>query len=302
MDREGSSLRAIFFALGANLAIAVAKTAAAVYTGSGSMLAEAIHSLADSGNQALLLLGLHQARKPPSPDYPLGHGKAVYFWSFIVALMLFSMGGLFSIYEGWHKLHQPEAIVAPWLAILILVFSLAAEAMSLRACLRVVNHVRGERSLWRWFRDSRQSELIVVFGEDVAAMAGLSVALVAVLLSALTGNPWFDALGSMVIGMLLVLVALFVGYEVKGLLIGQSVDADTKRAILGFLGGHAEVAEVLNLITLQLGDEMMVAVKARMREEHDARALVEAVNRCERDLRGAFPAVKWIFFEPDFGV
>src|SRR5687768_1792163 len=177
MAGKADSVRTILFALAANLAIAAAKTAAAIFTGSSSMLAEAIHSYADAGNQGLLLWGMKQAKRPPTPDYPLGWGKAVFFWSFIVALVLFSLGGLFSLYEGWHKLHSAEALAYPWLAVGILVFGIAAETVSLRACLHEVGKVRNGRALWRWFRESRQSELVVILGEDLAALIGLVLAL-----------------------------------------------------------------------------------------------------------------------------
>ncbi|MGH8643408.1 MAG: cation diffusion facilitator family transporter, partial [Gammaproteobacteria bacterium] len=172
MSQQADSVKPILYALGANAAIALAKLYAAVSTGSSAMLAEAIHSVADCANQGLLLLGIKRAKRPASAEHPLGHGKAVYFWSFIVALMLFSMGGLFSVKEGAHKLHAQEPLSAPWLAIGVLVFSIAVEVVSLTGCLREVNKVRGQRSLWRWFRESRQSELIVVLGEDIAALLG----------------------------------------------------------------------------------------------------------------------------------
>src|SRR3954469_5829390 len=151
---KADSVRTILYALGANLAIAAAKTGAAIFTGSSAMLAEAIHSFADSANQALLLWGMKQAKRPPSPDSPLGWGKAVFFWSFIVALVLFSVGGLFSVYEGWHKLAQPAPLSYAWVAVAILVFGVIAESISLRACLVEVNKVRGTASLWRWFHES----------------------------------------------------------------------------------------------------------------------------------------------------
>jgi cation diffusion facilitator family transporter len=294
-----NSLRSIYVALAANAAIAAAKLGAAVYTGSTSMLAEAIHSAADSANQALLLLGVQRARRPPSADHPLGYGKAIYFWSFVVALLLFSLGGMFSIYEGRHKLGSSEAIEAPWLAILILVFSLVMETLSLRTCLREVNKSRRGRTLWRWFRDSRQSELIVVFGEDLAALAGLSIALLALLLTVATGDPVFDAAGSIVIGVLLIVVAVGVAVEVKSLLIGESAEAEVKQAIHAFLSERAEVEQIFTLITLQLGADLMVAVKARMTEQGSVQGLIEAINRCEAELRKNFPAIRWIFFEPD---
>ena len=180
MAGQGDSIRAILFALGANFTIFVTKGVAAFITGSGAMLAETVHSLADCGNQLLLLLGLRQARTPPSPDYPLGYGKAIYFWSFLVAVMLFSVGGMFSVYEGVHKLQHPEPLKQWWWAVGVLVVSIAAEAVSMRACLVEVNKARGSRSLARWFRESRQAELVVIFGEDLAALFGLIFALVAI--------------------------------------------------------------------------------------------------------------------------
>ncbi|MDX2299094.1 MAG: cation diffusion facilitator family transporter [Xanthomonadaceae bacterium] len=299
MAGKANSLRTIFFALGANFAIFLAKTAAAVMTGSGAMLAEAVHSLADCGNQGLLLLGIKRAKRAPSPDYPLGYGKEIYFWSFLVALLLFSVGGMFSLYEGWHKLHSSEPLNNPWLAVGVLAFAVVAESVSMRAALREVSKVRGNDSLWRWFRDSRQAELVVIFGEDLAALLGLVFALVAVLLTMITGNPLFDAIGTLGIGVLLIVIAVFVATEVKALLIGQSVDPAVKARMLTFLQQRAEVAEVYNLITLQMGDDVLVSIKARMREAESAPALIAAINRVERDLRAAFPEVRWSFFEPD---
>ena len=299
MSQQANSLISILFALGANAAIAVAKLFAAVYTGSNAMLAEAVHSFADCGNQGLLILGLSQARKPASMDYPLGHGKAIYFWSFIVALILFSMGGLFSIYEGIHKISSHEGLESPWLAIGILAVSIALESLSLWGCVREINKTRGKRNLWRWYRDTRQSELIVVLGEDVAALAGLTLALVAVGLTTVTGNPVYDAAGSIAIGVLLVLVAILIGVEVKGLLIGQSAEPEVHAAILRYLEERDEVALVFKLITLQLGADVMVAVKAKMRGVSVAADLVGDINRCEQGLRARFPQVRWVFFEPD---
>ena len=299
MAGHGDSTATIFYALGANALIAVAKGIAAWITGSSAMLAEAVHSVADCGNQGLLLLGLQRSAQPPDAEYPLGHGRAIYFWSFIVALMLFSMGGMFSIYEGMHKLGSGQPIEDPWIAIAVLAFSLAAESVSLWKCLTQVNALRGTQSLWRWFRQTRRSELLVVFGEDIAATLGLGLALLAVAAAMLTGNPVFDSVGSLAIGVLLLVVAVFVGIEVKALLVGQSAEPALQEEICRFLTARDEVAEVLNLITLQYGDYVVVAVKARMTESVSAPALVDAINRCERALRAAFPQVRWLFFEPD---
>lgn len=299
MAGKANSTRTILFALGANFAIFLAKGIAAVLSGSGAMLAEAIHSLADTGNQGLLLLGMRRAKRPPSPDFPLGYGKEIYFWSFLVALLLFSVGGMFSLYEGLHKLGAPEPLSHPWIAVGVLVFAIIAESASMRAALQEVNKVRGSNSLWHWFRESRQAELVVVFGEDLAALLGLVFALVAVVLTMLTGNPLFDAIGTMVIGVLLIVIAVFVAIEVKALLIGQGVDPAVKLRIQQFLDGRSEVVEVYNLITLQMGEDVLVSIKARMAPMASVPDLIAAINTLERDLRKQFPEVRWSFFEPD---
>ena len=299
MAGHDDSTTTIFFALGANALIATAKGIAAWITGSTAMIAEAVHSVADCGNQGLLLLGLKRSARPPDADYPLGHGRAIYFWSFIVALMLFSMGGMFSIYEGLHKMDSGRPLEDPWIAIAVLALSLAAESVSLWKALTQVNALRGAQSLWRWFRETRRSELLVVVGEDIAATLGLSLALLAVGMAMLTGNSVYDALGSLAIGILLLVVAVFVGIEVKALLVGQSADPALQEEICRFLTAREEIAEVLNLITLQNGADVVVAVKARMTERNSAPVLVAAINRCERALRLAFPQVRWLFFEPD---
>lgn len=299
MAGHDDSTTTILFALGANAVIALAKGGAAWITGSTSMAAEAVHSLADCGNQGLLLLGLNRSARPPDAEYPLGHGRAIYFWSFIVALMLFSMGGLFSIYEGIHKMGSDRPISNPWIAIVVLVLSIAAESVSLWKCMAQVNALRGDQSFWRWFRETRRSELLVVTGEDIAATVGLSLALLAVGWAMLTGNPLYDALGSIAIGVLLLITAVFVGNEVKGLLVGQSAEPVLQEEIHRFLVDREEISDVLNLITLQYGADVVIALKARMTENVSAPEMIKAVNRCERALREAFPQVRWLFFEPD---
>lgn len=299
MPAHHDSRATIYFALGANAVIALAKGFAAWFTGSTSMLAEAVHSLADCGNQGLLLLGLARSKRPADSEYPLGYGREIYFWSFIVALMLFSMGGMFSIYEGVHKLAGNAPLKDPWIAIAVLLVSLVAESISLWKCLIEVNAARGERSIWRWFRQTRQSELLVILGEDIAATLGLGLALLAVALAMATGNPAYDAWGSIAIGVLLLIVAVGVGVETKALLVGQSAEPALQREVASFLVGRAEVAEVLNLIALQHGAYVVIAVKARMAERDSAPRMIDAINACERALRAAFPQVQWIFFEPD---
>jgi cation diffusion facilitator family transporter len=301
MASSGDSNRAILFALGANLAIAIAKGVAAYFTHSSAMLAETVHSLADCGNQLLLLLGMKQARRPASPEYPLGHGKAVYFWSFLVAVMLFTVGGMFSLYEGIHKFQHPEPLQKWWWAAGVLLFGIVAEGVSMRACLQEVNKSRGDRTLWQWFRGSRQSELVVIFGEDLAALCGLCFALVAVMLTVVTGNPLWDAVGTIAIGLLLVVVAVLVAIEVKAMLIGQSMDPARQSEIRRYFEARPEIANVISLITLQLGNDAMVSVQARMHEEQDAEAMLRQITGIERGLKVGFPEVRWSFFEPEIG-
>ena len=299
MSANANSLKAILLALGANFAIFVAKLFAALLTGSGAMLAEAVHSLADCGNQGLLLLGMRQATRPASDDYPLGWGRALYFWSFLVAILLFSVGGMFSLYEGVHKLHDPEPLKWPWLALGVLLFGIVAESFSMRGCMVEVNKARGSQNLWTWFRETRSSELLVIFGEDLAALLGLCVAALAIGATMLTGNLLFDALGTVAIGVLLLVVAVLLAIEVKALLIGQGVEPRRRAELLRFLESRPEIADVLNLITLQMGPDVMVAVKARMQPASSDRALIDAINTVEAAMKGRFTDIRWSFFEPD---
>ena len=299
MSGHADSKRAIFLALGANFAIFVAKLVAALFTGSGAMLAEAVHSLADCGNQGLLLLGMRQAKRPPSPDYPLGWGRALYFWSFLVAILLFSVGGVFSVYEGVHKLTHPEPLRWAWLAVGVLVFSIVTEGISMHGCLQEVNKARDGRSLWQWFRETRASELLVIFGEDLAALLGLCFALAAILLTMATGNLVYDAIGTIAIGVLLIVVAVAVAREVKALLIGQGVEPRRRAEMVAFLEARPEIDLVYNVLTLQMGTDVMVAVKARMAATPTARAMIEAINTVEADFKARFKDVRWSFFEPD---
>ena len=296
---QASPIRAILWAFAANLGIAIAKFAAAFTTGSSSMMAEAIHSCADTGNQLLLLLGLRQAKRPPDAEHPLGYGKDTYFWSFIVALLLFSMGGMFSIYEGLHKLDSSEPLTQPWVALLVLGVSIGLEALSMRGCLAEVKHVRGGRNLWQWLHESRHSELVVVFGEDFAALVGLVIAFVFVVLASVTGDLRFDAYGSLAIGVLLVVVAIFVATRVKQMLIGRSADPAVVARIEAEIGADPAVLRVFRVITIQIGSEIMLAAKLRLREALSADAACEEINRLERRLKERVPELRWSFIEPD---
>ena len=299
MSGHGDSTRAVLVALGANLSIALAKGVAAWFTRSGAMVAETVHSLADCGNQLLLLLGMRQARRPPSPDHPLGRGKEIYFWSFLVAIMLFTVGGMYSVYEGIHKLQHPEPLQDWWWAVGVLVFSIVAEWVSTVACLKEAASEREGRSLFVWFRESRSAELIVVIGENIAALLGLAVALASIVISAITGNPLWDAIGTIVIGALLIVVAVFVAIEIKAMLVGQSIDPRRQAEMRAFLEARPEIGRVVSLITLQLGSEVMVSVQAEMSERQSVRHLGEEIDAVERALKAAFPEVRWSFFEPE---
>jgi cation diffusion facilitator family transporter len=296
---HGSSAKAILYAFIANLGIALAKLAAAIYTHSGSMLAEAIHSFADCGNQVLLFVGLRQSQKPPDARHPLGYGKVTYFWSFVVALLLFSMGGLFSISEGWHKLHVTEELNKPWVALAVLAVSVALEFGSLLGCLREIAKLRKGRSLAYWLKNTRNAELVVVLGEDVAALIGLVIAFVFVALAAATGNMVFDAIGSIAIGVVLVCVSIFVAIRIKGLIVGRSAEDDLQEALKAEVASDPDIDELLNAITMQMGPDVMLALKVRMRAGLTLDAAVACLNALERRIKAKFPEVAWCFVEPD---
>jgi cation diffusion facilitator family transporter len=296
---HGSSTTAIRYALFANLGIALTKTGAAVWTNSGSMVAEAIHSYADCANQLLLFLGLKQSELPPTPEHPLGYGKVTYFWSFVVALLLFSIGGLFSIYEGWHKLHEPEPLHQAWVAISVLCIAIVLETSSLLGCLNEIRKIRRGRSFRDWLRQTRNAELVVVLGEDIAALAGLAIALIFVSLAALTRDTRWDAAGSIAIGLMLIVVAAFIAARVRKLLIGKSAEPELQRSIENCIAEDPAIDELLNMITLQVGPKVVLAVKVRMQPGLTIEAAVDHINALERTVKAAHPEVGWCFVEPD---
>jgi cation diffusion facilitator family transporter len=294
-----SSARAILYAFVANLGIAISKLAAAIYTNSGSMLAEAIHSLADCGNQILLYIGLKSSDRVPDKEHPLGYGKLSYFWSFIVALMLFSMGGLFSIYEGIHKLRGDAEVSGMWVALLVLGGAILLESASLWGALREIKSVRGDRSLGSWLRQTRNAELVVVLGEDTAAIVGLIIAFAFVYLTMMTGDSFYDALGSICIGVVLIIVAFFIGGRIQSLLVGQSAEPVLQELIDQTIKEHENIEEVLNTITLQFGPSVMLAAKIRMKSGISIEQTVAAINALEERIKSKFPEVGWCFVEPD---
>jgi cation diffusion facilitator family transporter len=294
-----STARAILYAFVANFGIAIAKSWAAWLTGSGSMLAEAIHSYADTGNQVLLYLGLKQSQKPADAEHPLGYGKLSYFWSFIVALLLFSLGGLFSIYEGLHKFNHPEELSQVWVAIVVLVLAIALEGGSLLGCLREIRKVRGSRPLREWLKHTRNSELVVVLGEDIGAQVGLVLALGFLIMAAVTHDPVYDALGSMCIGVVLIVISIFIALRIKALLVGRSADPDIQEAIDAIIAQHDGIEKVFNTITVQFGPDTMLAAKIKMRVGLDIGTAVDSINALERELKQRIPNLRWCFIEPD---
>ena len=299
MSEHGSSTKAILYAFLANLFIALTKSGAAIYTHSGSMLAEAIHSFADCGNQVLLYIGLRQSQKPADVNHPLGYGRLSYFWSFVVALMLFSLGGLFSIYEGWHKLHAPEPLNQAWVALVVLGVSIALETVSLLGCLREIAKLRRGRSLWLWLKQTRNAELVVVLGEDIAALLGLVIAFTFVSLATLTGDTRFDALGSISIGVVLIAISVFIAMRIKRLLVGSSAEEDLRTGIDALIRNDPAIERLFNLITQQLGPKVMLAAKIKVKAGLSIEDAVAAINALERRIRQEFPEIGWCFIEPD---
>jgi len=263
------------------------------------MLAEAIHSYADSGNQVLLFVGLKQSQRPADADHPLGYGKLSYFWSFIVALMLFSLGGLFSIYEGLHKLEHPEPLNQIWIALAVLLLAVFLESFAMFGVLREVGYLRKERTLRHWLKTTRNAELVVVLGEDFAALTGLSLALVFVGLAAFTGDPVYDAIGSICIGVVLIIVSIFVGWRIRDLIIGKSAEPELQAEISRMIEGDPIIEHVFNVITFQVGPQVMLAAKVKVRPDLSIAEAVANINKLEKRLKENHPEIAWSFIEPD---
>ncbi|MFN7959625.1 MAG: cation diffusion facilitator family transporter [Holophagaceae bacterium] len=295
------SARAVALALAANGGIALSKFAVFLLTGSSSLLTEAIHSTADCANQVLLFIGMKQGARPASPKHPLGHGQAAFVASFLVALLLFTVGGLYSLVEGLHKIRHPEQPHHLGWAIGLLLVAIALEGWSLRGALQAAEPERRGRPLLRYLRRSSSTELVVVLAEDIAALLGLVFALAAVLLTLLTGNPIWDGVGSVAIGLLLIAVAAFVGVEVTSLLLNEAPPLALRATIRAAVEEDPSVEQVLNLVAVIVGSErLMVALQVKFREQPSGTALVEAINALERNLHARFPQIQHLFVEPDF--
>jgi cation diffusion facilitator family transporter len=297
---HGSSMRVILGSLAGNLGIVVAKGLAAFFTGSGSMLGEAIHSLADCMNQVLLLVGARQAEQPPDALHPMGYGRSAYFWSFLVALMLFFGGGVFSIREGWEKVKEPEPIEHLWVGLSVLLVGLTLEAAALWQATSALNKQRGSVGFFAYLRQTTDADLVVLFAENSADVVGLLLALTALGITLLTGDARWDGIGGMLIGVLLTMVSWFLAREVKSLLEGESAHPEIENAFREESKVEPIVGEVMRIITIQQGPgQVMLAAKLRAQKGVDAEALAEAYNRLEDRMRARCPDVKWQFLEPD---
>ena len=295
------STKAIVAALFANLGIAIAKFVGYAFTSSSSMLAEAIHSVADTANQALLLLGSRQAAKDATPQHAFGFGRERYFWSFIVALVLFTLGGLFAIYEGWHKLGEGSHEVSnvQW-AIGILVLGMFLEGYSFRTAVIASRPLKRRSTWWEFIRHSRTPELPVVLLEDFGALTGLTLALTGISIAAVTGDSRWDAYGTIAIGVLLVVIATVLVFEMKSLLIGESALAPMRKTIVEAIEGTEDVGCLLHMRTQHIGpDELLVAAKVQLRPGLDTAGVAAAINRAERRVREAVTIECMIYLEPD---
>ncbi|MEO6028101.1 MAG: cation diffusion facilitator family transporter [Candidatus Binatia bacterium] len=294
------SRRAIVAAFLANLGIAIAKLVAFFFTGAASMLAESVHSLADTGNQALLLLGSRRAAHAATAEHPFGFGRERYFWAFVVALVLFSLGSLFAIVEGIEKLLDPHELSSTEWALAVLVLAIGLEAFSLRTALHEASHVRGDESWWSFIRHTKMPELPVVLLEDVGALLGLLFAAVGIGLALVTGNPRWDALGSVAIGLLLGVIAIILAVEMKSLLIGEAAAPATVEKIRATLAAGPGVTHVIHLRTLHLGPEdLLIAAKLAFAPDMPLRAVADATNTVEATLRARVPTARLVFIEPD---
>ncbi len=299
MSTEGGN-KAILAALSANVGIAVTKFVAFLLSGSSSMLAESVHSLADSGNQVLLLIGGRRAKRAATAEHPFGFGRERYVYAFMVAIILFTVGGVYSIYEGIHKLEHPEPIERAWIPIVILLISIALESFSLRTALRESAEHRHGISILQFIRRAKAPELPVLLLEDMAALIGLVLALGGVLVAVITGDGIWDGVGTVGIGLLLVLVAIVLGVEVKSLLVGEGASGDDLAAITAAALDGDDIDRIIHMKTLYLGpEELMVGIKVAVAATDSAREVAAAIDALEKRVRAAVPIAKVMYIEPD---
>src|SRR5262245_59265865 len=295
-----AGLRAVFAALAANLGIAATKFIAFAITGSASMLAESVHSVADCGNQLLLLLGRNRAQRDRTEEHPFGFGRERYFYAFVVAVVLFTVGALFSIYEGIHKIMHPEPVHSPVVALVVLAIAIVMESLSLRTAVRESSEQRNGDSWLAFIRRAKAPELPAILLEDVAALAGLLLATIGVSRTVITGNEAWDGAGSLAIGLLLGCVAVILAIEMKSLLIGESAGAEVEREIVTALQAGPEVECVIHLRTMHLGPEsLLVTAKIAVPPYESAEEVAAGIDAAERRVRAAVPIANVIYLEPD---
>jgi len=301
MSAGGGSTKVIVIALLANLGIAIAKFFGAFFSGSSALLAEAIHSMVDTTNQVLLLVGSRASKKPPDENHPLGYGRESFFWSFVVTVLLFSLGGLFAIYEGVHKLSSPEPISKPVLALSILGISILLEGFSFFAALREIRLVNRFDNLWTWFRRTTSAGLLVIFTEDAGALVGLVIATACVTLSWTTGNPAWDAYGSIMVGGLLVILAGFLAVEIKSLIVGEAPSRNYRPGVESIVKEFIPQGRLIKLVAIQTGDhEVMMSLIISPIGVDDVGQLVGTINAIEARIQSRYPEIKWSFVEPDY--
>jgi cation diffusion facilitator family transporter len=300
MKNGNSSKSVILAAFLANMFIALVKFAVAIITRSAAMLAEAIHSLADTFNQVLLLVGIKKGQRQPDSLHPFGFSGELYFWSFIVAIILFTAGAVFSIYEGIHKLIHPSPIENITLAFAVLIFAIAAEGIAFSNALRKVNLERAGEKIFSYLRKTKKSELIVVFMEDLAAISGLICALALITLQHFTHILIFDGMASIIIGLILTAVAFFLGNEIRSLLLGESADPSLIKKISAIFEAEESINRIIHIKSLQLGPEdILISVKLEFNDHLNAKEICTIINSIEKDIRVKYPDVKKIFIEPD---
>jgi cation diffusion facilitator family transporter len=300
MAGGGHGTKAVIAALLANAGIAVAKFVGFVITGSASMLAEAIHSVADSGNQGLLLLGGKRARRKADPHHPFGYGRERYFWAFIVAMVLFSLGGAFAIFEGIEKIRHPHEVESPEVAIGILLFAILLESFSFRTAIKEASKIRGDAGWWQFIRRSKNPELPVVLLEDLGALVGLVFALTAVTATIVTDDSLWDGIGTLNIGVLLTVIAVILAIEMKSLLIGESADKTVQETVRSAIEIEPAVERLIHLRTQHLGpDELLIGAKVSFIGELSVSEIADAINRVETNVRNNVPTVGIMYIEPD---
>jgi cation diffusion facilitator family transporter len=300
---ESHGSKAILAALTANVGIAITKFVAAFFSGSSSMLAEGVHSLADSGNQILLLIGGKRAKRVADEEHPFGYGRVRYVYAFIVSIILFSVGGVYSLYEGIHKIEHPEPLDVPWLPIVVLLIAIALESYSLRTAIKESSPLRGKQSWVQFVRRAKSPELPVLLLEDTAALSGLVLALLGVVASILTGDGIYDGIGTLLIGVLLVLVAVVLGVEMSSLLVGEGASKPDVAAIRAAITAGDEAESIIHMKTLYLGpDELLVAAKVAMPATSSLGDVAAGIDAIERRVREAVPVARVIYLEPDVRV